>query len=27
DATPEMRAREVAYAYSWFDNITADIFM
>ncbi|MET0068330.1 MAG: FCSD flavin-binding domain-containing protein [Candidatus Thiodiazotropha sp.] len=27
DATPEMRAREVEYAYSWFKNITHDIFM
>ncbi len=27
DATPEMRAREVQYAYSWFANITSDIFM
>jgi sulfide dehydrogenase [flavocytochrome c] flavoprotein chain len=27
DATPEMRAREVAYAHSWFTNITKDIFM
>ncbi|MGD8931297.1 MAG: FCSD flavin-binding domain-containing protein [Chromatiales bacterium] len=27
DATPEMRAREVEYAYSWFNNITNDIFM
>ena len=27
DATPEMRAREVQYAYSWFDNIKADAFM
>jgi sulfide dehydrogenase [flavocytochrome c] flavoprotein subunit len=27
DATPEMRAREVAYAHSWFTNITNDIFM
>ena len=27
DATAEMRAREVQYAYSWFDNITADAFM
>ena len=27
DATPDMRAREVAYAYSWFTNITNDIFM
>jgi len=27
DATPEMRAREVAYAHSWFSNITKDIFM
>jgi sulfide dehydrogenase [flavocytochrome c] flavoprotein chain len=27
DATPEMRAREVAYAHSWFKNITHDIFM
>jgi sulfide dehydrogenase [flavocytochrome c] flavoprotein chain len=27
DATPEMRAREVAYAHSWFNNITHDIFM
>lgn len=27
DATPEMRAREVQYAYSWFTNITNDIFM
>jgi sulfide dehydrogenase [flavocytochrome c] flavoprotein subunit len=27
DATPEMRAREVQYAHSWFTNITNDIFM
>ncbi|MBA1444704.1 MAG: FCSD flavin-binding domain-containing protein [Chromatiales bacterium] len=27
DASAEMRAREVQYAYSWFDNITNDIFM
>ncbi len=27
DATPDMRAREVQYAYSWFTNITNDIFM
>jgi len=27
DATPEMRKREVAYAHSWFSNITKDIFM
>lgn len=27
DATPEMRQREVAYAHSWFTNITNDIFM
>lgn len=27
DATPEMRKREVAYAHSWFANITRDIFM
>ena len=27
DATPEMRKREVAYAHSWFTNITNDIFM
>jgi sulfide dehydrogenase [flavocytochrome c] flavoprotein subunit len=27
DATPDMRAREVEYAYSWFTNITNDIFM
>lgn len=26
DATPEMRAREVLYAHSWFENITSDIF-
>ncbi len=26
DASPEMRAREVQYAYSWFDNITNDAF-
>ncbi len=26
DATPEMRKREVAYAHSWFTNITNDIF-
>jgi sulfide dehydrogenase [flavocytochrome c] flavoprotein chain len=26
DATPEMRKREVAYAHSWFTNITHDIF-
>ena len=26
DASAETRKREVAYAYSWFDNITSDIF-
>ncbi|WP_089728880.1 FCSD flavin-binding domain-containing protein [Candidatus Thiosymbion oneisti] len=26
DASPEARRREVQYAYSWFKNITADIF-
>ncbi|ROR32664.1 FCSD flavin-binding domain-containing protein [Inmirania thermothiophila] len=26
DATPEHRRREVAYAHSWFNNITRDIF-
>ena len=26
DATAEQRKREVAYAYSWFDNITSDVF-
>jgi sulfide dehydrogenase [flavocytochrome c] flavoprotein chain len=26
DATPEQRAREVGYAYSWFSNITSDMF-
>ena len=26
DATPAQRAREVQYAYSWFNNITQDIF-
>jgi len=26
DASPEARRREVQYAYSWFRNITADIF-
>ena len=26
DASAETRKREVAYAHSWFDNITADIF-
>jgi len=26
DASPETRRREVQYAYSWFKNITADIF-
>ncbi|NNJ94375.1 MAG: cytochrome C, partial [Halobacteria archaeon] len=26
DSSPEHRAREVQYAYSWFDNITHDIF-
>ncbi len=26
DASPETRRREVQYAYSWFRNITADIF-
>jgi sulfide dehydrogenase [flavocytochrome c] flavoprotein subunit len=24
DSTPEMRAREVQYAYSWFENIKKD---
>jgi sulfide dehydrogenase [flavocytochrome c] flavoprotein subunit len=23
---PEMRKREVAYAHSWFNNITSDVF-
>jgi sulfide dehydrogenase [flavocytochrome c] flavoprotein subunit len=27
DASSEMRAREAQYAYSWFTNITNDIFM
>lgn len=27
DATAEMRKREVAYAHSWYTNITRDIFM
>ncbi|HYQ72707.1 MAG TPA: FCSD flavin-binding domain-containing protein [Gammaproteobacteria bacterium] len=26
DSSPEDRAREVQYAYSWFNNITGDIF-
>ena len=26
DSSPEMRKREVQYAYSWFNNITGDIF-
>ena len=26
DSSPEDRAREVQYAYSWFNNITSDIF-
>lgn len=26
DASPEMRKREVAYAHSWFKNITYDVF-
>ena len=26
DSSPEMRAREVQYAYSWFNNVTADAF-
>ena len=26
DASPEQLKREVAYAHSWFDNITSDIF-
>jgi sulfide dehydrogenase [flavocytochrome c] flavoprotein subunit len=26
ESSPAERAREVQYAYSWFDNITADIF-
>ena len=26
DTTPEMRKREVAYAHSWFQNITHDVF-
>ena len=26
DSSPDMREREVQYAYSWFDNITHDIF-
>ena len=27
DSSPQDRAREVGYAYSWFNNITADAFM
>ena len=27
DASPEHLAREVQYAYSWYENITSDIFM
>ena len=27
DSAPAMRAREVQYAYSWYDNIVHDIFM
>ena len=26
DSSPEARKREVQYAYSWFNNITHDIF-
>jgi sulfide dehydrogenase [flavocytochrome c] flavoprotein subunit len=26
DSSPEDRAREVQYAYSWFNNITSDVF-
>jgi sulfide dehydrogenase [flavocytochrome c] flavoprotein subunit len=26
DSSPQDRAREVQYAYSWFNNITSDIF-
>ncbi|MCK5697865.1 MAG: FAD-dependent oxidoreductase, partial [Gammaproteobacteria bacterium] len=26
DSSPEMRAREVQYAYSWFNNVTTDAF-
>jgi sulfide dehydrogenase [flavocytochrome c] flavoprotein subunit len=26
DSSPDMREREVQYAYSWFDNITSDTF-
>ena len=26
DASPEQLAREVQYAYSWYENITSDIF-
>jgi len=26
DSSPADRAREVQYAYSWFNNITSDIF-
>jgi sulfide dehydrogenase [flavocytochrome c] flavoprotein subunit len=26
DASPEQLAREVQYAYSWYDNIVSDIF-
>ena len=26
DATDEARRREVQYAYSWYDNIVADMF-
>ena len=26
DATAEARAREVEYAYSWFNNMTAEMF-
>ncbi len=27
DSSPEMRAREVQYAYSWFNNVTNDAFV
>jgi sulfide dehydrogenase [flavocytochrome c] flavoprotein subunit len=26
DATPEYRKREVAYAHTWFNNVTQDMF-
>jgi sulfide dehydrogenase [flavocytochrome c] flavoprotein subunit len=26
DASDQMRAREAAYAHSWFNNMTHDIF-